>query len=50
MKLLREPGLPAAALDNIAAETGMEPYDEGRHNRLLETLLAGAAGGALWGS
>ncbi len=51
IKALRGAHFTRAATEKASAEDGMAPaYLEPGNDRLLETVLSGAAGGALWGA
>ncbi len=50
IKALQGAHFAHAAIGEASAEDGMEAYDDPQHDRLLETVLSGAAGGALWGA
>ncbi|MGE5072900.1 MAG: PA2169 family four-helix-bundle protein [Anaerolineae bacterium] len=47
---LRHANFDPAALEKVSMEKETDRYEGGRRSTLLETVLSGASGGALWGS
>ena len=49
-KMLQQAHMGSSPMDTLAVENETEPYDDGMRGTMFETILSGAAGGALWGA
>ncbi len=50
MESLRQAGFDSGAVERYQVDGAAMSYDGGRQRTLFETILSGAAGGALWGA